>query len=63
MRNFIETKTHRQCCASRCKKMVRKGKDENNMKDVIDMFGGSLASLCTKHTRESLQRHEKSLKK
>ena len=56
MRNFIETETHRQCCAARCKKMVRKSKAEKNMQDVIDMFGGVLSSLCKKHSKEMYER-------
>jgi len=62
MRNFIETKTHRECCHPRCKKMVKKDKSEKSFQSVIDMFGGSMASLCTKHAKESLQKHEERLK-
>ena len=51
MRNFIETETHRQCCAKRCKKMVRKRKDELVLPEGLKMFGGHIASLCRKHAK------------
>ena len=52
MRDFIETDTHRQCCYPRCKKMVKKSKEEKRIGSVVAKFG-SIASLCKKHLRES----------
>ena len=58
MRDYIETKTHRQCCAARCKKMVRKSKEEKRIGSVVLKFG-CFASLCKKHLNESWQRNSK----
>lgn len=58
MRDFIETETHRQCCAPRCKKMVKKSPEEKRVGSVVAKFG-SFASLCKKHLRESYERSKK----
>lgn len=58
MRNFTETETHRQCCAPRCKKMVKKSDEEKRVGSVVVKFG-CFASLCKKHLRESYQRSKK----
>ena len=52
MRNWIETETHRQCCFARCKKMVKKPKNERQLSEFVSSFG-SLASGCKKCLRKS----------
>ena len=58
MRNWIETETHRQCCFPRCKKMVKKPKNERELQKSVASFG-VLASGCKKCLNKSLEKHRK----
>ena len=60
MRNWIETETHRQCCFARCKKMVKKPKNERQLQKSVSSFG-TLASGCKKCLRKSLEKHRGTL--
>ena len=60
MRNWIETETHRQCCFARCKKMVKKPKNERQLQKSVSSFG-ILASGCKKCLNKSLKKHRGTL--
>ncbi len=60
MRNFKETNTHIQCCASRCKKIMKKTKKDKNFSEAMDSLMGCIFSkLCKKHSKEMRERHFK----